>query len=933
MRSENQRTGNSSEESLAEVEIASRYACAARPSGNLRILDIEDCVLSICNRLGNSVRRGWHLRGRNSSLRSSEPHSAPSGIANQQSKNFQRFYRAVVSPTHVRVTAGGRIVPNTHAVAQPKFDWNPDRYLFEPSRQIPDTEANLDLVQDLHAPQPILASIWPPSQIPNYNSPMPSACLPIVHPSMAAQNIRALEGHAHASIPIAHATMAIQNLSASIDGHTHDLAENVAVKTAVTELLQPINSQQPIKISPPSQFDHSKPFLFNGQVVYPVPTGFQPPRNSVPLPLNGLRDSNLQHQITTNGSYFPSPYPIPMPLMMPAGPVGFPPMMFHNAGAHSEGRFPIAPYVPQSTSGLISLSELTKSQILGFRNQIKHIDDQIVNNKDQVDEDFLRRQRSELTEFMAKMENMLYNQLGQETNLTCRASLSSKTAEKRVAPSFALSATTSRKDTISNAGNTSDYPQSPPVAVEELKKKKTSSMAPPVPLFVPNPQQRPNHIRSEDAQVTITPVVSNPSPQYQPVPRSRLTVAAAKAPPFQPRTQTITHRPDPESIGSISRQPSKNSLELSHPAIQTLPYGAFGSRRIASSSSESRQLIPDSGVAHADFTREHRTQLPKVSTDEQSALLQIASTHHAPLSASDIANKPYLIGTVPTGMRPGAFSDILYSRPLTEDEIRARHLYWGDAPRTALRGSGLPKFDGKDFYPPSPVKSMARPATTSTVNLLSTTTSLDFKTLFTDPQLADCHIPPQGQADASKQDNILTSPGALVQNDIIGFQSPSPRPATYTFENSLPQDWSTTYSGNYEEFNKEQMTQAITATTVPEDFSTLFTSLSAPQHHHTTQSSNAIKIEPVTPIGKSFGKSDVSKEQEPKSQDPWAAPGGTMETIYRSLVDLPSIKTSSQRSESSSSTVEIRLSPDGKVPSPKRASGTVLPDRQANFSG
>src|SRR5271170_3533884 len=52
----------------------------------------------------------WHLRGRGSSEQSSQPLPAPSGDAAQKAENFRKFYQAVRSPTHVRVTAGGRIV-------------------------------------------------------------------------------------------------------------------------------------------------------------------------------------------------------------------------------------------------------------------------------------------------------------------------------------------------------------------------------------------------------------------------------------------------------------------------------------------------------------------------------------------------------------------------------------------------------------------------------------------------------------------------------------------------------------------------------------------------------------------------------------------------------------------------------------------------------
>ena len=64
----------------------------------------------------------------------------------------------------------------------------------------------------------------------------------------------------------------------------------------------------------------------------------------------------------------------------------------------------------------------------------------------------------------------------------------------------------------------------------------------------------------------------------------------------------------------------------------------------------------------------------------------------------------------PSGVSAGMAcdTDYVYTRPLTEDELRARHMYWGKTPRHLQKG--LPKFDGKDFYPPSPTR---EPATKS----------------------------------------------------------------------------------------------------------------------------------------------------------------------------------------------------------------------------
>lgn len=61
---------------------------------------------------------------------------------------------------------------------------------------------------------------------------------------------------------------------------------------------------EPVKISHPSQFDQTKPFMYNGHLVYPVPPGFQPPANSQPLPISHLGNPNLLPQGHPAGNAF-----------------------------------------------------------------------------------------------------------------------------------------------------------------------------------------------------------------------------------------------------------------------------------------------------------------------------------------------------------------------------------------------------------------------------------------------------------------------------------------------------------------------------------------------------------------------------------------------------------------------------------------------------
>lgn len=85
---------------------------------------------------------------------------------------------------------------------------------------------------------------------------------------------------------------------------------------------------------------------------------------------------------------------------------------------------------------------------------------------------------------------------------------------------------------------------------------------------------------------------------------------------------------------------------------------------------------------------------------------------------------PYLLGTLPKGVNPRTArdQDYVYNRELTEEERRARFLYWGKAPKFV--SEGLPKFDGKHFYPPSPVKERSVSPNIQGMNLGLTTSQL-----------------------------------------------------------------------------------------------------------------------------------------------------------------------------------------------------------------
>ena len=100
--------------------------------------------------------------------------------------------------------------------------------------------------------------------------------------------------------------MAIQNLG-SVGANVHSAAPSG--DSAVDTLHGP-SMPQPIRISHPSQFDHSKPFMFNGQLVYPIPPGHLPPSHALPIPASMVGNPNLGPSVLP-----PAGFLMPQPVM------------------------------------------------------------------------------------------------------------------------------------------------------------------------------------------------------------------------------------------------------------------------------------------------------------------------------------------------------------------------------------------------------------------------------------------------------------------------------------------------------------------------------------------------------------------------------------------------------------------------------------------
>ncbi|KAG9231807.1 hypothetical protein BJ875DRAFT_105611 [Amylocarpus encephaloides] len=668
----------------------------------------------------------WNLRRRDSSDRS-QPYSAPTGSIAQQSENFQRFYRAVVSPTHVRVTAGGRIVPNTRTAGPPAFEWNNDKRCFESRKPPPET--------DLTLPQ---SSTW------NHSMPFPPGLSPMMPGGFMSPYPFLPPGNLAAPFP--------SPRLAGFGGHNTVITSAEPHRRLASD--GPENSgalPQPIKISPPTQFDQTKPFVYNGQLIYPVP----PPQHPLPMSMTLLGNPNFAPQTPAGhtGSFAPHPHPhfpiplpnFPNPMMFPAGqPLPIP--MPHPAAGHDNT--PMMHPMASPMMPMPPLSDFTRGQIQGLRRHLNIIETQAANSFQAAEQQYLQSQRAAVLAQINGMEAMLQAQLAQENPNNVRSQRNSNVSED-------LEVTSGRQNSIGQS---------------------TQSTALQSRAEQPHGKKGEAHTKDEvDSRKT--------SDRSDSMNKSRLSAAAAMAPPFQPRAHSstvVSYQPsnhgDDRSV--VSNSPIEPDETQSQIETRLLSRASTNWGQDANNKSIVVMSGPP-GMPKAQSMREHKPQieLEKLSIQRSSPFNHRSDAppqHSAHSSGHHIANQPvpYLVGVLPQGLSGGDanLADLVYPRPLTDLEVRARHLYWGRAPRAMQ--TGLPKFDGKDFYPPSPVKDTPRMPAYGTwsgpvYNNSSTGQIMDFDQLFMEPGVpghqspSPERFPPQHANYASLPTNGFMAAGGL----------------------------------------------------------------------------------------------------------------------------------------------------------------------------
>ncbi|KAL6700346.1 hypothetical protein J3F84DRAFT_402516 [Trichoderma pleuroticola] len=592
----------------------------------------------------------WRYRGRSDSEAiGGQPISAPTGLSAQKDEGFQRFYRAVVSPTHVRVTAGGRIVPNTRGSPSPTTRWPKDKSSVEAADNNSNRQPYRDILQQSQfiLPQHPMGFFPHHAMIPGFAPGMVPAMpgmpgmpgMPVV-PGMAAIS-------AMPPMPAMHAIQAMPSASAapgvpsgpspypimpwplgfniggpggaaqsSLMSHASGLVSmppNPATKDRQDETGASENAT-PTRPPPPESGDVARPYVHNGQWVFPSAAHFaMGPHPAFMAP--SMMPMVAGHRLIPNHVMAPMAQSNgQMPQMSPQA-VAMPPPL----------QYPSVPTPTPSTGqhqSSIRASQITKKQLSVLRASLKWAEDQLQYNKHQIDERTMELHAESLRYSIGHFEKVQDEQAASEKRSHPKdqakddmSDFASADEERSKSP-----VTSSVKPENSGAESFSSLPEES--SMERVDKDKA----------MPTTQRKAFTSSHEEATVQVAPnaQILGLSDEVGANKRcSTLPVTAALAPPFQPRT-----------VGG----------------------------------QDARDVLPGSG-------------------------------HPRPISEEYDSTKPYLVGQLPPGMRVehARDTDYIYPRQLTEDELRARHMYWGKAPHHLQ--SGLPKFDGKNFYPPSPDRS------------------------------------------------------------------------------------------------------------------------------------------------------------------------------------------------------------------------------------
>ena len=610
----------------------------------------------------------WRYRGRSSSeITSNEPIDAPAGLAAQRSEGFQRFFKAVVSPTHVRVTAGGRIVPNTRAAATASPTNKAEKDQADQDGHEPTKTAKNGKLEDGDETN---GGTLPPTgtQMMVQGPPGPFSHLGMPVPLIPMHN----------GIPISYGFQQPQQSQSAVPttvSHSTHAAMDSKIPASMAQVadVNGTHKSRPgtVGIAPPEKFDHTKPYYYNGHLVLPV-QGHAPMLVPSPYPPQGVAGNQAALFPPRMGPMGP---PSAYPMLAPAGffPGGYAPVPAHAGSQATQNHSTRANQLVTPPMSSIRPSDVTKQQLTHLRNSLQYLETQLLYNKHQIDEKAVKERADSFKDDIRGFEHKLKLQLdfeaahypGQSQGLGVLAPAPMNATAHRNLPGGPAVTKENRPDNVSRDDSIDSGKQ-----LANTGNKESS-----------NHSRRRGKGQKNRHAVGINSFMYDADAEQSKIAdlydleahhRNVLGIEKKYCVPINPAFTQASQLAAGASVPSVSGDGQNES----QPA-----------RAVEDSD---RSQVVQKGVIKRGPTQLDAHGLTMVNG-------QIVGLNPG------LRPAPYLIGKLPHGVNPfGArATDYYYPRELTEAEKRARHVYWGQVP---TKGTGLPKFDGKDFYPPSPVK-------------------------------------------------------------------------------------------------------------------------------------------------------------------------------------------------------------------------------------
>ncbi|CAG7554840.1 unnamed protein product [Fusarium equiseti] len=307
---------------------------------------------------GTDSERKYRIRSDSELERA--PMVAPADLSSQKSEGFQKFYNSVVSPTHVRVTAGGRIVPNTRGPQSPTSKWNRERSSLDGQSHARTINGN----QSEGFAYPVLPPSW---------GHMTAMAPPQTSGTMPGMTMRPPEGYTFMSPPAMGYNMgAVPYSQFPPSGVPFPHPSQASYFSKLPEAgMEPVRN---VHLSPVEQFDPTRPFFFNGQWL--VANG------------NTLYPINMAPQMGFIPTHMPS-----QPAPRPSGDFIVPSSKYTRVSSRPLDPSPIT--LQTTTDDMsrsasppyssIRPSSITQKQLEVLRSQKRYHQDQLQYNKHQID--------------------------------------------------------------------------------------------------------------------------------------------------------------------------------------------------------------------------------------------------------------------------------------------------------------------------------------------------------------------------------------------------------------------------------------------------------------------------------------------------------------------------------------------------------------------